>query len=341
MNYALKQLAFLAAMTMVTLSGCANYELNTKRGDIPGYYIRTEMQDADRAVETARNAGKDKICPVEFKAAEDAKNNAYDVYRACHTEEGAALAKQATAKANALCPPQAVAPAPAPMPVPMPAPMPTPTSKLSITPDLITRGQSAKMSWTSQNATDCDIQPGVGSVRPQGSMTITPADNTAYTLVCRGAGGTADSTANISVAAPTPAAAPVIVPSPPAPVEKMCSPTVINIKFDTNKADIKPQYHDELKKLADFLIEFPNAKGVIEGHTDSDGDKASNMRLSQRRADSVRNYIIKNFGLAPERFSAKGFGPTRPVADNKTKEGKQRNRRIEANFDCGQVVISK
>jgi len=87
-----------------TLFGCANYEVNTKRGDIPGYYIRREMQEADRAVESARQAGKDKTCPEEFNAAEAAKNHAYDVFRACHTEEGAALAKEATAKANALCP---------------------------------------------------------------------------------------------------------------------------------------------------------------------------------------------------------------------------------------------
>src|SRR6185369_15449743 len=90
------------------ISGCANYEVNTKRGDIPGYYIRHEMQDADRAVEAARQAGKDKTCPAEFAAAEDAKNKAYDVYRACHTEEGAALAKEATAKTEALCPPKPV-----------------------------------------------------------------------------------------------------------------------------------------------------------------------------------------------------------------------------------------
>ena len=91
--------------SMGMMAGCANYEVNTKRGNIPGHYIRYEMQEADRAVEAARLAGKDKTCPVEYKEAEDAKNKAYDVFRACHTEEGAALAKQATAKANALCPP--------------------------------------------------------------------------------------------------------------------------------------------------------------------------------------------------------------------------------------------
>jgi OOP family OmpA-OmpF porin len=120
----------------------------------------------------------------------------------------------------------------------------------------------------------------------------------------------------------------------PMPVAKLCSPTVLDVKFDTNKSDIKPQYRDELKKVGDFLIEFPNAKGVIEGHTDSVGSKPSNMKLSQRRADSVRTYIINTFKIAPERISAKGYGPTKPVADNKTAAGKQKNRRIEANFSC-------
>jgi OOP family OmpA-OmpF porin len=73
---------------------------------------------------------------------------------------------------------------------------------------------------------------------------------------------------------------------------------------------------------------------VIEGHTDSVGDHASNMKLSQRRADSVRSYLIKTFGVAPERLDAKGYGPDRPRATNKTPEGRSQNRRIEANFVC-------
>ncbi|NVN89116.1 MAG: outer membrane beta-barrel domain-containing protein [Desulfuromonadales bacterium] len=120
----------------------------------------------------------------------------------------------------------------------------------------------------------------------------------------------------------------------PEHVAKLCSPTVLDIKFDTNKSNIKPQYQAELKKVGEFLVAFPNAKGVIEGHTDSVGSKASNMKLSQRRADSVRTYIIKTFKIAPERIAAKGYGPTKPVADNKTAAGKQKNRRIEANFSC-------
>jgi OOP family OmpA-OmpF porin len=212
-------------------------------------------------------------------------------------------------------------------PTPPKAAPPVPTSKLSVTPGSIKQGESATLSWTSQNASRCSIKPAIGAVQPQGSMSITPAESTSYDLTCEGEGGAASSAANVSVTAPPP----VVVPKAAA---KLCSPTVIDIQFDTNKSDIKPQFEDELKRLADFLKEFPKARGVIEGHTDNVGDKASNMKLSQRRADSVRSYIIKTFGVAPERIKAEGYGPTKPVADNKTKEGKAKNRRIEANFTC-------
>ena len=299
----IKGFAIVLAATCVSMvSGCANYEVNTNRGNIPGHFIRYEMQEADRAVEDARQSGKDRACPAEFKAAEDAKNNAYDVFRACHDEEGVALAKQATQKANALCPPMQVKAAP--------------NTYLSIVPGSIAKGESAKMTWTSQNAEECTINPNIGKVQPQGSMMITPTDNTAYTIVCTGAGGKADSAANIVVAAAAsqPKAAPL----------NTCEPIVINIKFDTNKADIKANNHDELKKIADFLTTFPNASGNIEGYTDSVGSKASNIKLSQRRADSVRNYLIKNFSIAPDRLGAKGFGPAKPIADNNKSAGKQK-----------------
>lgn len=347
MTKKMRYTSLLITLTSVgTMFGCANYEVNTTRGNIPGHYIRYEMQESDRAVEAARLAGKDKICPAEFKAAEDAKNNAYDVFRACRTEEGAALAKQATAKANALCPPVvakaepapvAVAPAPAivesaPVAVSQPASKPAPvapTDKLVISPETITSGQSATLTWTSENATRCDIQPGIGAVQTQGTMSVTPSENTTYTLVCNGEGGSAQSVAAVAVAVPV-----IAVAQPKAAPAKLCTQTVIDIKFDTQKSDIKAQYHDELKRLADFLTEFPAAKGTIEGHTDSDGSVASNMKLSQRRADSVRNYLINNFKIAPERITAKGFGPNKPIADNKSKAGKQKNRRIETNFSC-------
>lgn len=111
-------------------------------------------------------------------------------------------------------------------------------------------------------------------------------------------------------------------------------PAVIEVSFDANKAEIKAKYHDELDKVGNFLKEFPSSKGSIEGHTDADGSKQANLKLSQARAESVRNYIINKFGIDGSRISAKGHGSAKPVASNKTAEGKAKNRRIEAVFSC-------
>ncbi|WP_136515640.1 OmpA family protein [Geomonas edaphica] len=241
---------------------------------------------------------------------------------------------------EAPAPVAAPVPAPAPAPVVVPPPPAAPTDRLTISPASVTKGEMATLSWNSENATKCVIEPGIGPVPVSGTMTVTPDSTVSYSLVCDGAGGTAKSLAKVDVVAPPPAPvpAPVVVPPPvvaPAPEPaKLCKPTVINIHFDTNKSDIKPQYHDELKALADFLKEFPKAKGTIEGHTDNVGDKAANMKLSQRRAESVRNYLIKNFDIAPDRVKAVGYGPTKPAASNKSAAGKQQNRRIESNFRC-------
>ncbi len=111
-------------------------------------------------------------------------------------------------------------------------------------------------------------------------------------------------------------------------------PAVIAIAFDTNKTDVKAKYYEELDKLGNFLKEYPNSKGTIEGHTDSDGSKQLNQKLSQARAENVRSYIIKKFGIEGSRVSAKGYGSAKPVASNKTAAGKAKNRRTEAVFTC-------
>jgi OOP family OmpA-OmpF porin len=111
-------------------------------------------------------------------------------------------------------------------------------------------------------------------------------------------------------------------------------PAVIAISFDTNKTDVKAKYYEELDKLGNFLKEYPDSKGTIEGHTDSDGSKQLNQKLSQARAENVRSYIIKKFGIEGSRVSAIGYGSAKPVASNKTAVGKAKNRRTEAVFTC-------
>jgi OmpA-OmpF porin, OOP family len=120
-----------------------------------------------------------------------------------------------------------------------------------------------------------------------------------------------------------------------AAAKRYCSkPAVIAIQFDTNKAEIKSQYHDELNTLGDFLTYFPKAKGEIAGHADNVGSKGYNVNLSQARADSVKQYLVDTFGIDAARITTKGYGESKPISSNKTKAGRAKNRRIVANFSC-------
>ena len=125
-------------------------------------------------------------------------------------------------------------------------------------------------------------------------------------------------------------------PAAPTPVAKELiekGRATIDIKFDFDKADVKKQYHDELAKFAIVLKEHPDLKLIIEGHTDNIGGKTYNEKLSQRRAEAVKDYLVKNFSIDASRLTAKGYGMTKPISDNKTKEGRQKNRRVEAVVD--------
>ncbi|MFT5883912.1 MAG: outer membrane protein OmpA-like peptidoglycan-associated protein/Tfp pilus assembly protein PilF [Arcticibacterium sp.] len=104
-----------------------------------------------------------------------------------------------------------------------------------------------------------------------------------------------------------------------------------NIYFDEASWELKPESLVELSKLADFLWKNSSLKVEISGHTDNVGDGQSNLSLSQKRAQSVVQYLI-NEGLNSGNFTAKGFGEDYPVADNESEEGRSKNRRIEIRY---------
>jgi OmpA-OmpF porin, OOP family len=134
---------------------------------------------------------------------------------------------------------------------------------------------------------------------------------------------------------PEPAAPPVVEEPKPAPVEPKAKAPVamkLNILFATDKADIQPKYKAEVEKVANFMKEHPEATAVIEGHTDNAASKAHNMTLSQSRADSIKDCLVKDFGIDASRIKAVGYGSTKPIASNATKEGRQKNRRVNAVF---------
>ena len=101
------------------------------------------------------------------------------------------------------------------------------------------------------------------------------------------------------------------------------------ITFDVNKADVKPESFGTLKSIADVLKENGPVRVKIIGHTDSDGDDAKNLKLSQRHAQSVKNELVSKFGIDASRIETEGAGETTPVAPNDTPANKALNRRVE------------
>ena len=217
----------IAVLSLSVMFGCAGKEFAPKDPYMYWYYPK-ELPEADRAVEAARQAGKDRQCPNEFNAARDLKENAYATYAACRTQEAIAMAMKASAMAKALCP------------------------------------------------------------------------------------------------AP-----------PPPPAARVIDRLTIHVNFDFDKSDLTKADVAELKKAIDFVRKYPAAKVELEGHTDSKGTEQYNQKLSEKRVEAVKQYLIKEGAADKARISAKGYGESKPIAPNTTKDGKDNpegraeNRRVE------------
>jgi outer membrane protein OmpA-like peptidoglycan-associated protein len=100
------------------------------------------------------------------------------------------------------------------------------------------------------------------------------------------------------------------------------------VTFATDSAELSPQFHAALDKIAATLVDYNQTVVQVAGHTDITGSHAYNMQLSQKRADSVKTYLTGR-GVTAQRLQAVGAGPDHPVADNATPEGRAQNRRVE------------
>jgi len=101
-----------------------------------------------------------------------------------------------------------------------------------------------------------------------------------------------------------------------------------DVLFDTGKSDLRSQAREALARLSGIVLNYPSLRLTVEGHTDSTGSAELNQALSEKRADSVRDYLITQ-GLNSTSLTAQGLGMEDPVADNSTAEGRQKNRRVE------------
>ena len=103
--------------------------------------------------------------------------------------------------------------------------------------------------------------------------------------------------------------------------------TLEGVNFEFNKSDLTADSKPILDGVADGLKKHPHVKVEIQGHTDSVGKAAYNLKLSQRRAQSVLDYLLQD-GVGPDQMVAKGYGETQPVASNKDADGRAKNRRV-------------
>jgi outer membrane protein OmpA-like peptidoglycan-associated protein len=235
------------------------------------------------------------------------------------------------------CAPAVAAKPPAPKPAAAPAPAPEPKKEpaaapvFSPQPGEATEAQSVTIKSSTPGAviryTTDGSTPTESSPEYTGPITV---DKTTTIRAIAIAPGLPPS----EVAAGTYTVAPPPPPEPPAPpprvaVTKERIELQEKVFFDTGKATIKPESHALLDEVAATLKSHDEVKKVrIEGHTDSTGSAALNEKLSQQRAEAVRDYLVEK-GIDAGRLEAQGFGPKRPIASNKTAAGREDNRRVE------------
>lgn len=118
------------------------------------------------------------------------------------------------------------------------------------------------------------------------------------------------------------------IEDPNKPVDKTTWFSFDRLEFETASAVLKPSSAEQLKNVAEILKAYPVVTLKIGGYTDNTGNPESNLRLSQQRAETTMQELVK-LGIDPKRLEAEGYGEQHPIADNATEEGKQMNRRID------------
>jgi peptidoglycan-associated lipoprotein len=202
-----------------------------------------------------------------------------------------------------------------------------PTAQFSATPDHISAGDQATLSWKTTDATSVSID-GIGDVPTTGVKTVTPTSTTTYHLVAKGSGGTTDATALVSVTA----APAVSVPSTSMSAEEEFKANVQDAFFDYDTYDIRSDAQATLSHDASYLAGHPNIKIVIGGYCDERGSDEYNLALGQNRANAAKNALV-TAGVAGDRIRVVSYGKEKPFCNESTEECWQQNRRAGFSID--------
>jgi len=208
-------------------------------------------------------------------------------------------------------------------PLPPPAPPKAVSATLSANPTSIEAGQSATLTWSTENATDVALDG--NKVDPSGSQTVSPTQTTTYHLTAKGAAGTQEATAQVSVAAkPTPTPTPA--PTPPQVTDdQLFAQMVKDVFFDYDKSDLRPDAQQALAQAAQ-LIKQKGWKVQIEGNCDDRGSTEYNLALGERRADAAKQALQQN-GVGADALKTISYGKEKPQCTDSNEDCWQKNRR--------------
>jgi peptidoglycan-associated lipoprotein len=199
---------------------------------------------------------------------------------------------------------------------------------VAVSPTTIQAGQSASLTWQTTNATDVSID-GIGAVQPNGSQSVSPSDSTTYHLIAKGAGGTQDATARLTVTQAPP-------PPPPTPTvtdEDLFNQNVKDVYFDYDKADVRGDQQASVQADAQFLNQHPNMNVTIEGHCDERGSTEYNLALGDQRASAVKSALTAA-GISASRIKTISYGKEKPFCTESNEACWQQNRR-------GHIILTK
>jgi peptidoglycan-associated lipoprotein len=219
-----------------------------------------------------------------------------------------------------------VAAPPAP-PAPTPPP-PAPILTFTAMPTAISPGQSVTLSWQSSNANSVRIEPEVGEVATSGNRSVSPASSVTYNAVATGPGGSATETVRVTVTAPSAPAPPPLPRAPEATISDLFQSNVVPIYFDYDQSEIRPDQAMRLQRNAAFLLDSSEVNFTIGGHADERGTAEYNIGLTDRRANTIRQFLIER-GISANRINVVSFGEERPVCREMNEDCWQQNRRAD------------
>lgn len=230
------------------------------------------------------------------------------------------VAASGCAKKKVATVPPSAPPAP---PAPSKPSAPAPTIALEASPSTITSGQASTLKWNSTDATSVTIDGGLGTVEASGSRQVTPAASITYTAKASGPGGSANTSARVTVteAAATPPPKSTLVAD-----EAWFTTNIDDIFFDYDEYAIRDDARTTLQSNARGLAERAHLNFTIEGHCDERGSEKYNLALGDRRANATKEFLVAQ-GIGAGRVETVSYGEERPFDPGHNETAWSKNRR--------------